>query len=88
MGTGVATTLRIVQWPWPKPLIVEKKNGEGKGGKYFETEIRFFLWRRKTMKNKDEYVWRRKIFLVGVENGEGRGENIRKREIFFAKEKD
>ena len=40
VDTGVATTIRIVQWPWPKPLIVEKKNGEGK---YFETEISFFV---------------------------------------------
>ena len=41
MGTGVATSQRVVQRPWLKPLIVEKKNGEGTGGKYFETEISF-----------------------------------------------
>ena len=52
MGTGVATTLRIVRWPWLKPLIVEKKNGEGKGGKYFETEIWFFFVEKKNNEEK------------------------------------
>ena len=41
MGTTVATSQRVVQWPWPKPLIEGKKNGEGRGGQYLETEISF-----------------------------------------------
>ena len=89
MVTVVATTLRIVQCPWPKPLIVEKKNGEGKGGKYFETEISFFLWRRKTIKKKDEYVWRRKIFFCRSGKTEkGEGKIFGKGKYFFAKEKE
>ena len=43
----------------------EKKNGEGKGGKYLEKENIFFLRRRiRTEKEKEKNIWRRKIHIL------------------------
>ena len=48
----------------------EKKNGEGKGGIYFEEGNIFFC--RKTEKEKEEYIWRREIYFL-QKNGAGKG---------------
>lgn len=46
-------------------------SAKGKGGKYLEKE-NIFLWRRsKAEKEKEENIWRRKLFFVGEkEKGE------------------
>ena len=49
--------------------------GEGKGGKYLKKENIFLCWRRKTEKEKEENIGRRKISFFSVEekNGEEKG---------------
>ena len=41
--------------------------GEGKGGKYLKKENIFLCWRRKTEKEKEENLWRRKISFFFAE---------------------
>ena len=46
-------------------FLEEKKNKEGKGGKYLENKnIFFFQKRRNTEKEKAKYIWKRKIFFA------------------------
>ena len=42
-------------------MVEEKKNGEGKGGIYFEKRNIFLRRRRKMEKEKEENIWRRKM---------------------------
>ena len=77
----------------------EKKIKEGKGEKYLEKEKNFFFRRRITEKEKEDNVWRRKIFFCEKKEKEeifGKGkyffskekeENIWRRKISFVKEK-
>ena len=44
-----------------KSFLEEKKNGKGKERKYLEKE-NFFSGEKKTEKEKEENIWRRKTF--------------------------
>ena len=58
----------------------EKKNREGYGGKYLEKDNTFLRRRRKMEKEKEENIWRRKIF------GGGKYNLFRRRRKILAKE--
>ena len=64
----------------------EKKNREGYGGKYLEKDNTFLRRGRKMEKEKEENIWRKKIFFC-VEEKEKEQENQIKnknnRNIFF-----
>ena len=59
----------------------EKKNGEGKGVKYLEKGNMFFLWRRKTEKEKENGIFRGEIYFFAEEKV--KEENIWRRKIYF-----
>ena len=50
-------------------FVEKKKNGDRIGGKYFEMKIGFG-GRRKAEKEKEDNIWRRKIFFCGEEKTE------------------
>ena len=55
-------------------FTVEKKNREGKGGKYLEKENTFSRRKGKTEMENEESIWRRKMyFLWRRKNREGKG---------------
>ena len=63
-----------------------KKRGEGKGRRYLEKENVIFVEEKKTEKEIEENIWRRKIYFFAEKKGKG-GEYLEKEKILLAGEK-
>ena len=72
---------------WRRNFFCEdKEKGEGKGRRYLEKENVIFVEEKKTEKEIEENIWRRKIYFFAEKKGKG-GEYLEKENILFAGEK-